>query len=41
MSAYGKRMIDDALDAGADDFVEKPIDFDKFLTTVKSRLPTA
>jgi DNA-binding response OmpR family regulator len=41
MSAYGKRMIDDALDAGADDFVEKPIDFDKFLTTVKARLPTA
>jgi DNA-binding response OmpR family regulator len=41
MSAYGRRMIDDALDAGADDFVEKPIDFDKFLTTVKARLPTA
>jgi DNA-binding response OmpR family regulator len=41
MSAYGRRMIDDALDAGADDFVEKPIDFDKFLTTVKARLPSA
>jgi two-component system, chemotaxis family, sensor histidine kinase and response regulator WspE len=41
MSAYGKRMIDDALDAGADDFVEKPIDFDKFLTTIKSKLPVA
>ncbi|HEX8088391.1 MAG TPA: response regulator, partial [Blastocatellia bacterium] len=40
MSAYGKRMIDDAIQAGADDFVEKPIDFDKFLTTVKSKLPT-
>jgi DNA-binding response OmpR family regulator len=39
MSAYGKRVIDDALRAGADDFVEKPIDFDKFLTTVKAKLP--
>lgn len=41
MSAYGRRMIDDAIDAGADDFVEKPIDFDKFLSTVRSRLPAA
>lgn len=41
MSAYGKRMIDDAIEAGADDFVEKPIDFDKFLTTIKSKLPVA
>lgn len=41
MSAYGRRMIDDAIEAGADDFVEKPIDFDKFLTTVKSKLPVA
>lgn len=41
MSAYGKRMIDDAIQAGADDFVEKPIDFDKFLSTIKSKLPTA
>ncbi len=41
MSAYGRRMIDDAMDAGADDFVEKPIDFDKFLTAVKSNLPAA
>jgi len=41
MSAYGKRMIDDALNAGADDFVEKPIDFDKFLTAIKAKLPEA
>ena len=41
MSAYGKRIIDDALQAGADDFVEKPIDFNKFLTTIKSKLPCA
>jgi CheY-like chemotaxis protein len=40
MSAYGRRMIDDALDAGADEFVEKPIDFDRFLTTVKKKLST-
>ncbi len=40
MSAYGRRMIDDALQAGADGFVEKPIDFDKFLNTVKEKLPT-
>jgi two-component system sensor histidine kinase/response regulator len=41
MSAYGKRMIDDAIQAGADDFIEKPIDFDKFLLTIKSKLPAA
>lgn len=40
MSAYGRRMIDDAIQAGADGFVEKPIDFDKFLTTVKEKMPT-
>ena len=40
MSAYGRRMIDDALDAGADEFVEKPIDFDRFVTTVKKKLST-
>ena len=41
MSAYGKRIIDDAMRAGADDFVEKPIDFNKFLTTIRSKLPAA
>lgn len=40
MSAYGKRIIDDAMRAGADDFVEKPIDFNKFLSTIKSNLPS-
>lgn len=39
MSAYGKRLIDDAILAGADGFVEKPIDLDTFLATVKSKLP--
>ncbi len=38
MSAYGKRLIDDALEAGADDFVEKPIDLDSFLATIRARL---
>jgi DNA-binding response OmpR family regulator len=41
MSAYGKRIIDDAMRAGADDFIEKPIDFNKFLTTIRSKLPAA
>lgn len=40
MSAYGKRVIDDAMQAGANDFVEKPIDFDKFLNAIKDKLPT-
>jgi len=41
MSAYGKRLISDALEAGADGFVEKPIDLDSFLETIKSKLPAA
>ena len=41
MSAYGKRVIDEALDAGADAFVEKPIDLESFLETVRSKLPAA
>jgi two-component system sensor histidine kinase and response regulator WspE len=41
ISAYGKRLIDDALLAGADDFVEKPIDLETFLQTIKSKLPVA
>jgi CheY-like chemotaxis protein len=40
MSAYGKRIIDDALAAGADGYVEKPLDIDKFLDTVKNSLPS-
>jgi len=39
MSAYGKRIIDDAMAAGADSYVEKPLDIDRFLTTVKDILP--
>jgi two-component system sensor histidine kinase and response regulator WspE len=41
MSAYGQRRINDALEAGADGVVEKPIDLDRFLKTVKSKLPSA
>ena len=39
MSAYGKRIIDDAMSAGATGYIEKPINVDKFLTTVKDILP--
>lgn len=39
MSAYGKRLIHDAIEAGADAFVEKPIDLDNLLATIKSKLP--
>jgi DNA-binding response OmpR family regulator len=38
MSAYGQRRITDALAAGADGIVEKPIDLDTFLETIKSTL---
>jgi len=41
MSAYGQRRISDALEAGADGVVEKPIDLDSFLQTIKSKLPSA
>lgn len=41
MSAYGQRRISDALEAGADGVVEKPIDLDVFLETVKSKLRAA
>lgn len=41
ISAYGRRLIDDALEAGADGFVEKPIDLDSFLEAIKSKLPAA
>ena len=39
MSAYGKRLISDAIEAGADAFIEKPIDLDNLLATIKSKLP--
>jgi len=41
MSAYGQRRITDALEAGADGIVEKPIDLDSFLETVRSTLQAA
>lgn len=41
MSAYGQRRISDALAAGADGVVEKPIDLDVFLETVRSKLCAA
>ena len=41
MSAYGQRRITDALAAGADGIVEKPIDLDSFLETIRSKLHPA
>jgi len=40
MSAYGKRVISDALSAGADGYIEKPVDFEKFLSRIRAILPT-
>ena len=39
MSAYGKRTINEAMEAGADGFVEKPLDFDTVLAKVKESMP--
>lgn len=41
MSAYGQRLITDALAAGADGIVEKPIDLDNFLEAIRSKLLAA
>ena len=41
MSAYGQRRITDALAAGADGIVEKPIDLDSFLETIRLKLHPA
>ena len=41
ISAFGPRRINDAIEAGADGFVEKPIDLDTFLEAVKSKLAAA
>jgi two-component system cell cycle response regulator DivK len=38
ISAYGQRRITDAMQAGADGYIEKPIDLDTFLEEVRSRL---
>jgi DNA-binding response OmpR family regulator len=39
MSAYGKRVIADAISAGADGYIEKPLDFEKFISRVRDILP--
>lgn len=39
MSAYGKRVIADAISAGADGYIEKPLDLEKFISRVKDILP--
>lgn len=41
ISAFAKRLIHDAIEAGADDFVEKPIDLDEFLETIRLKLDAA
>ena len=41
MSAYGQRRITDALAAGADGIVEKPIDLDSFLEAIRLKLHPA
>jgi DNA-binding NtrC family response regulator len=39
MSAYGRRTLDEAMEAGANGFIEKPLDFDSLLATVRATLP--
>lgn len=39
MSAYGKRVIDDAISAGADGYIEKPLDLEKFISRIRELLP--
>lgn len=41
MSAYGQRRLHDAMEAGADGFVEKPIDLERFLEAIREKLPAA
>jgi two-component system OmpR family response regulator len=41
MSAYGKRVIADAISAGADGYLEKPLDLDKFISRIRDILPEA
>ncbi len=38
MSAYGQRRITDAIEAGANGVVQKPIDLDSFLEAIRSKL---
>ena len=39
MSAYGRRTLDEAMEAGANGFIEKPLDFDSLLAKVREALP--
>jgi CheY-like chemotaxis protein len=39
ISSYGRQLVADAIEAGADEFVSKPIDISRLLMSVKSRLP--
>ena len=41
MSAFGRRALDEALEAGANGFIEKPLDFDSLLAKVRETLPVA
>ena len=41
MSAYGKRTLDEAMEAGANGFIEKPLDFDNLLAKVRETLSVA
>ena len=41
MSAYGRRTLHEAMEAGANGFIEKPLDFDNLLAKVRETLPAA
>ena len=41
MSAFGRRALDEALEAGANGFIEKPLDFDSLLAKVRETLLVA
>jgi two-component system sensor histidine kinase and response regulator WspE len=38
ISAYGRQVMKDAIEAGADEFVAKPLDYEKLMMSVRSRL---
>src|SRR6185503_2165401 len=41
MSAYGRRTLHEAMEAGANGFIEKPLDFDSLLAKVRETLLVA
>ena len=41
MSAYGRRTLHEAMEAGANGFIEKPLDFDSLLAKVRETLSVA